>query len=238
MKRLLFLALCALPASGLNFSYVQATQTTGTLPASSATFPSNTVAGNAIIVIAMHGVNATTIPTDTQGNTFVNVTYQVFNNLAVYAAKNIAGGGDTVSIGGSPQGIIAIEYNSVSSTYFVCPGASNLLSSTGNGPGGGGTTTFTTASEAMAILAGWVTANGASWSLSTGTFHFTGVDATPFGGGGAFYADEDLANVLTTYSNTALYAGGNNGARIASFLSLTSCSGGAGPAPSTFAIIY
>jgi hypothetical protein len=226
----------ALPACAVNFAWVQTTLSTGTATHSEA-FTSNNTAGNAIIVVTYATAPGAGIPSDTQGNTYNIVQLQVFNNIAIYAALNIHAGANTITTTGG-NGFVAAEYSSINPTYYVCPGSSDTISSSGAGFSGGGSVTFTSPSEVMAVFGGNITASGGSWHLATGNLRFNGVDSAAFGGNGAMLGDENVASVPPTYTNTALYNTSTAGARIAAFLTLVNSCSALAAAPSVFAIIY
>ncbi len=216
----LFAAGLAFPA---NFAFVQATQLTGTM-ANSKGFPSSNVAGN-VILVAVFGNTGGGV-TDSQGNSYIAINETTFAGIELWVATNIKAGANTVTTS-TGNGMVAMEYSSVNPAYYVCPGASNVISSDGQGFGGSGSVAFRTASEALALFAAGITRGpGGTWTLTTGQTRFTGGDTTSFGGNAAMSGDDDLpSGVTSTYNNTALYNTFSAGYRITAFLSLTNSTG-------------
>src|SRR5579883_2280457 len=104
-------------------SFVQAAANYGSAGPISVLFPSNTVAGDIILVGVIFNTNATLSVTDSQGNAFTQVGTQLIspgsNRSQVYYAKNIKGGPDTVTVTCSVscyQEVYVTEYSGVDQT--------------------------------------------------------------------------------------------------------------------------
>src|SRR5579883_1727170 len=104
-------------------SFVQAAANYGSAGPISVSFPSNTVAGDIILVGVIFNTNATLSVTDSQGNAFTQVGTQLIspgsNRSQVYYAKNIKGGPDTVTVTCSVscyQEVYVTEYSGVDQT--------------------------------------------------------------------------------------------------------------------------
>lgn len=234
--------LSALPCAAANFTFIQSTQTSGTLGTSHA-FPSVNTAGNMIIAIVIGTSSGPPAVTDTKGNTYTLISPRIAGgDVQLYAATNIAAGSNTVSTAGTQFGLVAHEYHSANPTYYACQGTyigGGQISSAGS-------VNFHSPSEVMVVWGGNITASGgASWTLSgTGAVRFSGVDNTAFGGNATASGDDDVASVSLSppYGNVIEYSGNSNGSRMCLFLSLTSLSGCTGVTPAShvtgFSIIY
>src|SRR5579885_3475394 len=107
-------------------SFVQAAANYGSAGPISVSFPSNTVAGDIILVGVIFNTNATLSVTDSQGNAFTQVGTQLIspgsNRSQVYYAKNIKGGPDTVTVTCSVscyQEVYVTEYSGVDQTNTI-----------------------------------------------------------------------------------------------------------------------
>jgi len=202
-----------------NFAFVQQT---GCDSNPSQTFASPNTAGNCIIAIAFQaGGDPSIMPTDTQGNTYVQIAFtHSANNNRYYAAKHIAGGSaNTVTCLGSS--IYAAEYSSVDPNYFVCPGhmasgsgdfAQGTITSldSGNFPGPFGAD-WVSPREVMVLFCAWVIdigASGAPYIIQTGTKRLEA--DLPLGSGWPGFilaADDNVANIAVAYNNDIEYTG-------------------------------
>lgn len=135
-------------------AFVQSTQGSGTVTQLDLAFLSNNAAGNLIIVSARIGVNGRTITvTDSKGNTYTQDKFQTASavDLAIYSAKNIAAGANTVtcSISGAADSIrLAIhEYSGLATASPLDQVAS--ATATGTAADSGATPTTTVADELL-----------------------------------------------------------------------------------------
>jgi len=211
-----------------NFNFVQQTPSTG---AASQSFPSNTTAGDCIIVIIYGTVVSPTYPTvsDSSSNTYTHLGRVGGIEMNIYSAVHIAGGADTVTA--SAGGIVALEYSSANSAYSVVMGGT----STGNGVLTNAGTGFTSASEVMVVFGATCNCGGGStWTVATGTIRYT--STMPFNFGQIVTGGDDVAaNMTGTYTNSVKINGVTPGSEIviSAFLTL-----GGGGKTNVFPIIY
>lgn len=228
MRVLICLLLFAYSALGVNFSFVQQTPSTG---AGSQAFPSNTTAGNCIIVI-LYGQVSTPSVSDSAGNTYTHLGsvggFPV--KMDIYSADHIAGGADTVTA--TAGGVAALEYHSVSSAYNVVMGGT----SSGNGVLSNAGTGFTSASEVLVVFGATCNCGGGStWTVTTGTIRYT--STMPFNFGQIVTGGDDIvASMAGTYSNSVKINGVTPGSEtvISAFINL----GAGGGGTNVFPIIY
>lgn len=243
MKRtLLTLLLAALPAFGVNFSYVQSASDTsgaGTDGTRSAAFGSNVTAGNAIIVVLYRAVvtSPTPVITDTRGNTYTQ--RQLLGSSSqtyVFSADHITGGADTVTASsGGGVSMIIVEYHSVSLGYCFGSGA-NL---TGGSVFDVAANPFTSAVDTLMVEVIYNSGRFDTYTLTTGTQRF---DINVPGGGlnprTAFYADQDSpSGYLSTYQDNFTSGSGAGASQsTAVFIYVGGC--GLPPPTSVFQILY
>lgn len=210
-----------------NFNFVQQTPSTG---AASQSFPSNTTAGDCIIVIVYGTVVSPTV-SDSSSNTYTHLGavggFPV--KMDIYSAVHIAGGADTVTA--SAGGIAALEYSSANSAYSVVMGGT----SSGTGVLTNAGTGFTSASEVMVVFGATCNCGGGStWTVATGTIRYT--STMPFNFGQIVTGGDDVAaNMTGTYTNSVKINGVTPGSEtvISAFLTL-----GGGGKTNVFPIIY
>ncbi len=201
-----------------NFAFVQQT---GCDANPSQTFADANTAGNCIIAIAFQASGDPAImPTDTQGNTYVQIAFtHSANNNRYYAAKHIAGGaGNTVFC--ADCSIYAAEYSSENPDYFVCPGhmasgsgdfAQGTITSldSGNFPGPFGADWFSPR-EVMVLFCAWVLRVGGSgiYNIQTGTKRLE--VELPLGSGWPsliLTADDNVPSIDVAYNNDIEFTG-------------------------------
>lgn len=218
------------PAAAVNFAFVQKTPSGG---ASAQAFPGNTTAGNCVVAIVYGTASGATV-SDTGGNTYTLLaTVGGFPvRMDIFAALHISGGADTVTA--TAGGIAAMEYSSVSTSYFANPGsalgpsaATPNLTNTGTG--------FNSPTEVMVVWGATCNCGGgATWTITTGTVRYTSTMPFNFGqtvtGG-----DDNVANMSGTYNNTVKINGVTAGSQtvISVFLNL-----GTGGGTTVFPVIY
>lgn len=228
-----------------NFSFVQVT--IGPQLAADplqAVFTAPNTRGNVIVIVAfaitggltsIQGVSPDI--SDTNGNPYYFVQGAAeFGAIGLYVAPNIKGGANTVTcIPG--LGIVALEYSSAISPFFVCPGSALV----GNPPpsinndntepiGHGANPLFFSSEECLVIWGREINGSNGTWTATSGAVRYSGLCPGDAGGFGTAAGDDIAANVAVTYANTILVNGSVNGFGTCIFFNLDnlSCGGGTG----------
>lgn len=235
MRKLLMLAgITAQACFGVNFAFVQeAHHLVGVAGTIATAFGSSNTAGNAIFVLLYTVSGSTSFGvTDSVGNTYHVMTVGSPIYQYIYAADHIAAGSNTVTVTGGASSVVVMEYSSVSSTYFICPGES--INFSGNVVNGGA---FRTTTEAMAVIEAYSVGGFHAWTLTPGTSRDQLVEP----GGQGVYAGENDVSSVSPAAYSSIIGGGSFSSNAVAFMSLTSGTGcnGSGASPTnSFPIIY
>jgi len=219
--------------TGGSIAYVQGKSVTQTSAASvTVTYPSVQTAGNLNLVAVMWGETTSTVSavTDSKGNVYtlaVGPTQGTGLTSAIYYARNIAGGSNTVTVTfnrtAAYPNVNALEYSGLDAASPLDVGAGAV----GNGTTGNSGSKTTTSANELVVGVG----NPSTVFTGPGT-GFTNRMINAFGG----IAEDKIVNSTGSYNATATLTSGAWVMQMAAFRGSGQGSGG-NPAPTVSSIV-